>query len=472
MTNDILVRGGYVLTMDHEIGDLPVGDVLLSGDRIVEVAPSIHAPDAEIVDAAGMIVLPGIIDGHRHVWQSLLRGLASDWTFPAYMIEARAMYAGCFDAEDAYVANLIGGLESIQGGVTTVVDHSHLQASPEISDALARGLKDSGVGGIFCYGLQNAPSYIDGAPIDADAVKDLLTRSPDPWHDENAARIRDTHFMTGPLSFGVALPEATPYMPAEFAAAILARATALSPRLVTGHWNAISRPDVYVSTLSDLVGRNAFSIPTLLSHNNNLNEADLKVMASVGLGLCTCPDIECGMGIGPLMARRFVELGGAASLGLDLSAFVQADMFKQARVLLQIERKLLAEETGHMSAEIGYPTRAVLELLTLTGARSLGMDDEIGSLTPGKRADLIVVAPAPLVNAASSDPVAALIFHTDASDVDTVIVAGHVRKRAAGLQGVDHDDLAQRSRRSVAAIRERYSRLPRETLTGVWADMF
>ena len=106
-----LIRGGFVLSMDPDIGDLPVGDVLISDGRIAAVAPAIQADGAEVIDAAGAIVLPGLIDGHRHLWQTMLRGTASDWSLPEYMVEARSMYCGCFDPDAAYLSNHLGGLE-------------------------------------------------------------------------------------------------------------------------------------------------------------------------------------------------------------------------------------------------------------------------------------------------------------------------------------------------------------------------
>jgi cytosine/adenosine deaminase-related metal-dependent hydrolase len=469
---DLLIRNGYVLTMDEGLGELPKGDVHVRGDRIVAVGPALDVPGAQIVDASGKIVLPGLVDGHRHVWQSILRGLAADWTFPQYMVEARAIYSGCFDAEAAYVANYVGGLESIQAGITTVVDHCHLQSSPEVSDALARGLKESGVGGVFCYAIQNAPNFTGEGAFDPTAVKDLLTRAPDDWHDTNAKRVRDTHFGSGPLQFGVALPEMTPYVPADYATALLKRANDLAPALVTGHWNAVNKPGFYMSSIRELVAAEAFQTATILSHNNDLNDDDLKTMASAGVGLCTCPDVEHGMGLGKLMALRFVELGGAASLGLDVTCFVQADLFKQARMLLIAERKRLADEAGRIPSEIGYSTRTVLELLTITGARSIGQEHEIGSLTPGKRADLIVVDGNAVFASPLADPAGILLFHTDASDIDTVLVAGKIRKRAGRLVDVDLADLNARTRRACTRIKDRYESLPRETLQDVWAGMF
>jgi cytosine/adenosine deaminase-related metal-dependent hydrolase len=158
---DIIIRGGYVVTMDVDIPDLPQGDVYIHDDRIVEVADHIDVSGAEVIDARGCVVTPGFIDGHRHVWCGLLRGARKadwgNWTLPEYMVEARSMYCGCFGADDEYVANYFGGLESLNAGITSVVDHSHLQKSPDVSDALARGLKDSGVGGFFVTACRTSP---------------------------------------------------------------------------------------------------------------------------------------------------------------------------------------------------------------------------------------------------------------------------------------------------------------------------
>jgi len=137
---ELLIKGGCVVTMDPSIGDFASADVHVRDGRLVAVAPQLDVPGAEVIDAVGKIVIPGLVDGHRHVWQSLLRGVSVDWSLSEYMIEARSMYCGCFEPEDAYAANYLGGLEAVAAGITTLVDHSHLQASPAMSDALAAGL--------------------------------------------------------------------------------------------------------------------------------------------------------------------------------------------------------------------------------------------------------------------------------------------------------------------------------------------
>lgn len=157
------------------------------------------------------------------------------------------MLGGCFNVDDASIASLFNGLRSIKAGITTVVDHSHLQKSPAVSDALARGMLDSGVGGFFCYALQNVTDSLDGNEVDEKSVRELLARPADDWHYDNAERIRKTFFdgKQGPLRFGVALYEAIAYIPEEHAQQLFERANSLRPALLTCHSNAIQKPGFY-----------------------------------------------------------------------------------------------------------------------------------------------------------------------------------------------------------------------------------
>jgi 5-methylthioadenosine/S-adenosylhomocysteine deaminase len=466
-----LIRGATIVSMDVDIGDGFVGDIHVDGDRIVAVGRDLTVTGADEIDARGQIVFPGLIDGHRHVWQSLLRGVAVDWTLGQYMAEARSVFCGCYDPDAAYLANYLGGLESISAGITSVVDHSHLQKNAATSDALAQGLLDSGVGGIFCYALQNVPDYTDGVPFEVETLRALLRRLPDDWHDANAMRVRDTFFSgIGPLKFGVALPEATPYLPPELACIVSERARKLGGAIVTGHWDA----NPHGSGASSLgVMRDADLLSSmLLAHCNHLGDADLAIMAEHRVGLCTCPDIEAGMGIGPLLARRFVEMGGAACLGIDLSSYVEADILKQARLILQLERHTLAIASGQMPKTIAWAARAAFELATIGGAHAIGMGAEIGSLTPGKRADIAIAAPSAIMAMPVGDPVATLLFYTNPGDIRTVLVAGDVKKRNGHLVGVDLDNLRIKTSAAAERILTRAASLSRENLNEVWAGMF
>ena len=338
---------------------------------------------------------------------------------------------------------------------------------------------DSGVGGFFCYALQNVPDFLDEQKIDPKAVAALLGRPADSWHYENAERIRRKFFDStpGPLRFGVALFEGAAYVPHQMSLELFARAIALKPGLITSHWNAIKKPDFYLSSLKNLHQAGAFVLPTLLSHNNQLNESDLKIMAEAGIGHCTCPDTECGMGLGPLLARKFTDLGGAASLGVDITCYVEASMLRQAQLMLQVERKTAAEESGGMPMNVGWSARSALELITINGARSIGMDAEIGSLKPGKRADLAVIRPQSNQAMSTffdpiSDPSAALLFYANAADIRTVMIAGNLLKRDGVLQGVDVAKVRAQTTQAVARVQARYNQLPHAELQGSWAGMF
>lgn len=472
--NSILIRGGHVLTMDAELSDLAEADVLVRDGRIVDVGPNLPAQGADVVEAAGKIVTPGFVDGHRHAWQSLLHGLATDWSFPKYMRWVRGGYGGCFDAENAYLANYLGGLEAVSSGVTTVVDHSHLQTSVEVGEALVRGSWDSGVGGYFAYAFQNSPDWL-GHGYDADALNDLLTRAPDAWHEESFHNVRKTLKTldvtgSGRLRLGVALPETAPYLPVHVVRPILERIHALNPAMTTSHWNAAVQDGQYLSNLGTLVAEGHFDGATVLSHCNQLNSDDLATMARAGIGLATTPGTECGMGLGPLMGRRLVEHGGHAALGVDTTCYTQSDLLGQARMLLETERRDAA--AGSIPLELVWSARGALELATITGARAVGLGDVVGSLTPGKRADVVVVSPDEIRGRPGVDPAATLIAYSGPGDVDTVVINGEFRKRGGALVGVDTAALAQRCARSAAVIRERAAALPAAVIDSAWQGMF
>src|SRR5262249_33526601 len=152
----MLITGGCVVTMDPQLGELPRGDVLIENGRIAAIAPSLPAPDgAEVIDAAGMIVMPGLVNGHLHTWQSALRGIAADWTVARYMQAMHRGLATLFRPEDISIANLMGALNQINAGATTLVDWCHNNPTPEHTDAAIDGLAESGIRAVFLHGSPN-----------------------------------------------------------------------------------------------------------------------------------------------------------------------------------------------------------------------------------------------------------------------------------------------------------------------------
>jgi 5-methylthioadenosine/S-adenosylhomocysteine deaminase len=177
MRERFLIKGGTIVLMDPKIGVLLRGDVLIANGRIVKVAPEIAAEDIEIIDARQMIVSPGFVDTHRHVWQTQLRTIATDWSLFDYFCRMRAVYGSFYTAGDAFLGNYAGALEALHAGITTIVDHSHIMNSPEHADEAVRGLKEAGIRGIFCYGLYPNPDYRAGGTLTFALAGDSRVRS-------------------------------------------------------------------------------------------------------------------------------------------------------------------------------------------------------------------------------------------------------------------------------------------------------
>ena len=144
MPERLLIRGGHVVSMDDAIGDLTPGDVLIEDERIVAVGPGIDASGAQVIDATGQIVLPGFVDTHRHTWQTCLRGICADWTLRDYFRGIRQRISPNCSADDVYAGNLVGALEALDAGVTTILDFSHCNNSPEHADQALAGLLEIG----------------------------------------------------------------------------------------------------------------------------------------------------------------------------------------------------------------------------------------------------------------------------------------------------------------------------------------
>jgi len=169
-------------------------------------------------------------------------------------------------------------------------------------------------------------------------------------------------------------------------------------------------------------------------------------------------------------------MGGAASLGVDITCYVEASVLRQAQLLLQTERKA-AEEFGGLPIEVSWNARSALELLTINGARSIGMEDEIGSLKPGKRADVLVIRPQSQQAVSGilgpiSDPAAALLFYSNSADIQTVVAAGNLRKRDGTLQNVDLNKVRIQARDALRRVQSRYNELPHSQLQSAWSSMF
>src|SRR5215204_6600356 len=181
MADRLLLRGGTVLTMDPDLGDLPKGDVLIEGDTIAQVAPQIDA-DAEIIDATGRIVIPGLVDTHRHTWEAAIRGCAPNATLDDYFVEVLDTFAPVYRAEDVHASNVAGSLDCLNAGITTLVDWSHINNSPDHSDAAVTALQQTGIRAQYAYGSANL------------SLADYWFNSAITIPGDDVRRVRDTYF--------------------------------------------------------------------------------------------------------------------------------------------------------------------------------------------------------------------------------------------------------------------------------------
>ncbi|EJL27363.1 cytosine deaminase-like metal-dependent hydrolase [Caulobacter sp. AP07] len=469
----LLIRGGAILSMDRLVGDFPTGDLLIEEGKIVAIAPRLDVDDAEVVDAAGMIVMPGFVDTHRHVWQTQLRGVAMDWSLFDYTVQMRTMYSVCYDPEDAYVGNYMGAIEALNAGVTTFIDHSHLQLSEDHTDGLAQGLLDAGIRGVFGYGVYRNPVYRPGdQDIDVDALKAELFGPLSSFHRANAERARDKYFPSndGLLRFGIATSEFSAFSDMAPVLEEMAWCRTLQPARISAHIGVGVENELHI--IEGLAKAGLLGEDLLLVHGAHLTDEEIRLVSEHGASISTTPETELQMGMGYPVAERFEAAGGHPSLGVDICSNVSGDMFAQMRLMLQTQRFRDYERAGHLPTRLDYPTRKILEMGTLGGARALGLESLVGSLTPGKQADIIMIRTDTVPMVAVNDPVAAVVFYAQSSDIHNVLVAGRFVKRDGRLVGVDWPSLRARTERSRDNIFRRLAQIPIEQVQAAWAGFY
>jgi cytosine/adenosine deaminase-related metal-dependent hydrolase len=456
-----LVRGGTVVSMDSNIGTIDKADVLISGDRIARVGKDIKAPDAAVIDATNMIVSPGYVDTHRHVWQTQLRTVATDWSLFDYFVQMRSIYSGFYNPEDAYLGNYIGALEALNAGITTLVDHSHIMNSPDHSDEAVRGLKDSGVRGIFCYGLFGNPLH----------WTNNLTEQPDGWRYDDARRIRRDTLASDDdlLVFGFAPTEVT-VTDFETTCSEIAFAREVEARRISCHVS-MGNYDAGLELVRRIGEAGLMNEDLLFVHGATLTDRELQWMADHGAAVSATPETELQMGMGHPVAVRAKNAGVRTSLGIDIVSNYSGDMQAQMRLLLQAQRGFENSQIAGPLRDVRFKAREVLDMATMGGATALGWESRIGSLTPGKQADLVLTSCEAINMVPCIDPIGALVLNANVSDVDSVFVAGKQVKKDGKLVGINWEDLARQLRQSSNRIVEGFDTIDKQEIENAAASV-
>jgi 5-methylthioadenosine/S-adenosylhomocysteine deaminase len=413
-----------VLTLDRSLGDFERADVLVEDGRIAAIAPEIDAAGADVLEAEGKIVMPGFVDTHRHTWQTALRGICADWTLQDYFRGIRLHLSTFFRPEDMFAGNYVGALEALDAGVTTVLDFSHCTNTPAHADEAVRGLRESGIRAIFAYGFYPVPL---AEPHFADHDARLA----------DARRVRKQHFSASDdlVEMGLALTEIG-LVPFDATRHEVETARELDV-LVTAHIGSVADP-AWPHEIELLHAAGLLDARQVHVHCNACTDEELALIAASGAAVSVTPETELQMGMGFPITGRALARGLKVGFGCDIVSCQSGDVLSQMRLALQTQRALenhVTVERGQLPQQLSFTARKALELATIGGAEALGLDSEIGSVTPGKAADLIAFDTAGLNFAPRNDPVAAVVLHANSGDVDTVIVGGRVLKREGELLG-------------------------------------
>lgn len=410
-----LIKGGTVLSMDPVVGDVAGGDVLIDNDRIVSVGRNLDGGEsAEVIDATGMIVVPGFVDTHRHIWEGVLRNIGAD-----VPLEGRTSYisfvlhklAPAFRPEDAYVGNLVSALGAIDAGITTLLDWSHIQGSPAHTDAVVEALEDSGMRAVFAYGFPWWGKWEERQPS---------------WF----VRAATEHFSTQDQMLTLALAAPGP----EFTDFEVSR----------DHWKLARETGARISThvgvgsygldskVQEMGEAGLLGPDTTYIHCTTLNDTEIQMIVDTGGTVSLASPVEMMMGHGMPPIQKFLDRGLRPSLSVDVETNVPGDMFNQMRSVLALQRTQAAAQ-----GRPAITTREVLACATIDGAKANGLDHKTGSLTPGKQADVVLLRTDRMNVTPLNDPVTAVVAGMDTGNVDTVIIAGRVMKRGGRLQHVD-----------------------------------
>ncbi|HWD04338.1 MAG TPA: amidohydrolase family protein [Amycolatopsis sp.] len=415
----VVLRGGTVLTVDATRRVLPGHDVLVTGETIAAVGPDLAVPPGSLeIDATGGIVMPGMIDTHRHMWQTAMRGYGADWTLTQYFVWYYLDWGKVFRPEDVYAGNLLSAVEALDAGVTTTVDWSHGLRTTDHAEAAVDALRSVPGRFVLAYGnIQDAPANWTATPEFRAFAARHTTGDP----------------MLGfQLAFDVTGDPAFPEKPAFE----VARELGLPVTTHAGVWGATGDDSI------KLMYDHGFMTPeTIYVHSASLSADSYHRIAATGgsVSVSTESEQSAGQGYPPTWALR--SHGIPVSLSMDTSVWWSGDLFSAMRSTLGADRSrehLEAHAKGDTVTHAALRAEQVVEWATRGGARALGREDELGSVEVGKKADLVLVknedSPVsfPLLN-----PHGHLVFQAQRGDVHTVLVNGRVVKRDHRLVGVD-----------------------------------
>ena len=415
-----LIKGGAVLSMDPSVGDFAQADVLVEGKKILAIGPNLNAPLATVINARGRIVMPGFVDTHHHQYQTALRSFLSDGLLSNdglphgeknYLDYIHTKITPVYRPKDAYIAELVASLSQLDAGVTTVVDTSQVGHSPAHTDAVIQGLKDAGRRSVFVYSPGVGPGNI--FPNDLQRLRTQYFSSTD-------------QLLT--LAMGGEL-----FDPAFRTYWALARQNGLH---IVSH---LVGPLGQFTLVEQLAAEGLLGPDLEFIHATGISEGSWQAIANAGVTVSIAAPIEMTMRHGMPPIQAALNHGVQPALSTDVECTMTADFFTQMRHVFTLQRALINERA--IAGETNLPelltSRDVIRFATVEGAKVARLSHKIGTLTPGKEADILLLK-ANAINVAPLNNVpGAVVTLMERSNVDTVIVAGRIRKWRGALVDVN-----------------------------------
>src|SRR5580692_2305302 len=405
-----LFKNGTIVTMDPRMPNLSTGDVLVDGSRVAAVGMNLQVDDAEVIDATGSVVMPGLIDAHHHMWLGAMRRMMPDVDdLFAYIGVVAETLGAHYRPLDMYLSTKLTAVASLDAGITTIIDACHSSRSPAHTDAALDALDDAGIRVLHMVGAA-MDKKASAAHLPAD-----LKRLADNWnHGDGLVRV------------------------------------GLFGQLNLDWWKVARGLDMRI--LTEFIGDLAklgpeFAEPGVLGPHNIFNhctrvpQQTWKLLADAGVNVTVNPRSDALFGFDDenFAYQQAIDHGLTPALGIDLDTAFGSDLFGEMHALFGQQRS--AMRYRRFGGEENVPTpisvEAVLKAATVNGARAAGLESEIGTLTPGKQADIITVRTDGVAVFPVTNAIGTIVQAVERSDVDTVMVAGEIRKRAGKLVGVD-----------------------------------
>ena len=450
----MIIRGGAVMSMDPGVGDFAQADVLIEGAKIAAVGPNLRANGASVIDARGRIVMPGFIDTHHHQFETALRSFLADGVLindgsgspsgsTTYFEFILLKFAPVYRPQDVYINELFGGLSQLDDGVTTVHDVSQIHHSPQHSDAAIQALFDTGRRAAFGY-FESAGANILGTnpgnkyPSDAVRIKNQ-------WFSSSDQLVH--MIMGGEVYLGDATTDQSWTIGRQLGLQIAAHI--LSPFGIAPIFDKLAAG-------TGGLGHIGIGPDNLFIHMTGMSDYSWQRVKDVGAQVSLAVPIEMNMRHGTPPILKMQRLSMEPSLSVDVECTLTADFFTQMRSTMNVQRALVNQMILDQGDIYNNPwpkpdpslpplltTRDVLRYATINGAKALRLDGKTGSLTPGKEADIVILDATALNVAPLNQVPGAVVSLMDRTNVETVIVAGKIRKWKGKLVDVSLPRLRQ-----------------------------